>query len=496
MARLNPQFYRDFSGGMATDLNLTLTPSSVVDLGLNLDFDAEIGSAVSRLGTSLIGAQLVDNNSILGLHQHVDHTNSSNNKLFATINASGGATSVIYDVVAGTTSVTGLTASKKMRFLTYGGATLAINGADAERSYTPAGGWITTGGVFDLADFPGSNSCELVIEFLDRVYTAGDSSEPDRLHYSTIFDGSAISWGGDYIDIEPEDGGGPITALAKVPGYLLIFKERSVKRFNGQSAFPESLVDIGTPSQESVVMGGGLVAFFSNSSEDARGFYITNGGRPVPISHDTTRPIRKWVDAIPTANDANIAGWATDRVFAWSVGDITIDGFTVPNVVLRYNRILNQWSVRSYPTEFKVFARYLVSGVNTIVGGDDDGQVIRVDKTGTYTDAPSTTNIYWKLRTKHDHYGFNQRKSIGERVVVRGKDLHSSRVNIIVDENYDKPVSVNSNPLWKRVLSFFGVGNTVDGTTIAVEIAGETKGARAYIREIELPSVERHFSYD
>src|SRR3990167_697930 len=158
----------DFSGGMV-NLSSNLAPSNTVDLMLNLDGDIELGSAVSRLGTATRGAQLVAAMNILGLHQHIDTVTVGNNKLFATINASGGATSVIYDVIAGSTSATGLTANKKMRFLTFNGATLALNGADAERSYTSAG-WITTAGAFDLASIPSSNTVSLCEEFLDSVY--------------------------------------------------------------------------------------------------------------------------------------------------------------------------------------------------------------------------------------------------------------------------------------------------------------------------------------
>ena len=151
--------------------------------------------------------------NILGLVQHIDVDTASNNKLFATLNASGGATSVIYDVIVASNSQTGLTASLKMRSLVYNGATLFINGTDAERSYTSAG-WITTGGAFDLANMPAGNLC---IEFLDRVYIAGVTATLTRLLYSGVSSGTTVSWtsGNGYVDIEPEDGGGPNNRFGK-----------------------------------------------------------------------------------------------------------------------------------------------------------------------------------------------------------------------------------------------------------------------------------------
>lgn len=477
----------DFSGGMI-DVNVSLAPKNSASLLLNVDCDSEIGSAVTRNGTATIGAQLVASMNILGLHQHIDVDTPSNNKLFATINASGGATSVIYDVVAGTTSQTGLTASAKMRYLTYNGATLAINRSNDERSYTSAG-WITTGGAFDLANMPAGNLC---IEFLDRVYIAGVSAALSRLYYSGVSSGTAVSWtvSNGYVDIEAEDAGGPITALGKVPGYILVFKERSMHRWNFSSAFPESLIQIGTPSQESVVMGGGLCAFYSNSNEGAKGFYITNGDRPVCISQDNNRPIKKWVDAITSANEANIAGWATDRYFCWSVGDLTVDGETYNNVVLKYNRLLNQWTLRTYPQEFKVFANYLVSGVNTTVGGADDGTVYQIDKPGTYTDASTTTTkgFPWKVRLHHDNFDTNYIKTMTENVVVRGKNLTGAKVVAYVNEILD-PIEINSKSVFSKVLKVLGIGNTVKGTTVSVEVGGECSGSQSILREIETENI-------
>ena len=486
---------QDFSGGMLS-VNTNIPPANTVDIGYNVDFDVEIGSAVSRLGRATVGdQQMVNNETVLGLHQHVDNDTPSNNKLFATINASGGATSVIFDVndAAGGAVQTGLTADTKMRSITFNGASLFINGADAERSNTSAG-WITTGGAFDLANIPSSNKVTLCIEFLDRVYVAGDTAalKTSRAYYSGVSDGSTVSWtaGNGFVDIEPEDGGGKLTAFGKVPGYILFFKERSMHRWNFTSAFPESLIQVGTPSQESVVMGGGLCAFYSNSNENAKGFYITNGGRPISISHDANRPIKKWVDAIASASDANIAGWATDRYFCWSVGDITVDNVSYTNVVFKYNRLLNQWSIRTYPTEFRVFTNYLVSSVNTIVGGDDDGSVYQLDKPGVFTDATTTTTAKfpWFVRTHHTNFGENREKTMNEKIIARGKNLIAIRTSAYVDEILE-PIEITGTTTFKKILQVFGIGKQVKGTTIALEVAGVSSGARAILREVEAGNV-------
>jgi hypothetical protein len=305
-----------------------------------------------------------------------------------------------------------------------------------------------------------------------------------------VLTAGVISWGtGDAgsVEIEPEDNGGEATGIGKVPGYILLFKRRSTHRFNFNSAFPESLVQIGAYSQESIVNAGGLCAFYSDSNENAKGFYITDGGRPIPVSHDSNRPIKKWVDAI--SSSAVVAGWGTERYFAWSVGDLTVDGETYTNVVLKYNRILNQWTLRTYPTQFSVFASYVAGGVHSVLGGDDDGNVIHIDKAGTYTDAPSTTPIPLKVRTNPMTWGFNQQKTLEDLVVVRGKNIPNLTMSAILNRDNDKRVSLHAPSWWQKVLSIFKLTSEVKGVHIATEILTESTDARLYVEEIEFPSV-------
>lgn len=481
MANLPAQFYKSMAAGMVSNVNKNLTPQDSVAVGLNVDFDQELGSAVTRLGTGIVGSQLVDNMSVLGLHDFRD-ANGSNHALLAAINAAGGATSVVYKVGTGTIR-TGLTASKKMRFVSFLDSVLMINGADAEASYDGST-VITTGGAFDLANIPGSNTCELCIEWLDRVYVAGDSTEPDRLYYSSTPSAGAVSWtsGNGYVDIEPEDGGGSITGIGKVPGYLLIFKERALKRWSFDSAFPETLIQIGTPSHESIINAGGLCAFFSASSKEARGFYITNGDRPIPISHDRVRNIKKWVDAIPQASEANIAGWGDARSFWWSIGDVTVDGRAYSNVVVRWNRVLDQWSIRSYPSQFTVFSSYVTGGDNVVVAGDDDGQVIQLDKASTYTDY-NAQPIYYEIVFQEEDFGFNQQKEIAERIIINSTNLPGARVTI----NHDG-IKYAAGTVDKRVSDL--KITTQRANVFQIGVSGTVAGARGTLKEVEIPNVQ------
>lgn len=487
MGNLPSQFYRDHIGGMASVINETVTPPNVVKLGMNVDFDVELGAVVTRLGSGLVGSQMVAGNTVLGLHDFRD-SDGANHALIAAINASGGATSVVYKVGTGTI-VTGLTASKKMRFVTFLDSVLMVNGTDAPRSYNGSS-VITTAGAFDLANIPFAEP-SICLEWLDRVYLIGDTSNPDRLYYSSTPVSGAISWtsGNGFIDIEPEDGGGGLKGVGKVPGYLLLFKERSMKRWNFDSAFPETLIDLGTPSHESIVNAGGVCAFFSASSRDTRGFYITNGGRPISISHDRLRNIQSWIDAIPQAFEANIAGWGNSRWFKWSIGDVTVDGINYTNVVVKWNKVLDQWSVRSYPSQFSVFSSYVDgSGNNTIVAGDDDGQVIELDKANTYTDY-NDQPINYEILYHEDNFGYNQIKSITERIIINSKNMDGALVEI-----HGEKKTVNSGKIKKRI-SEIPISKTIKESLVQVGIKGTVNGARGVLKEVELPNINIKRNY-
>ena len=479
----------DFSAGLVAGINESLAPRGSVGLAINFDFDVEIGSATTRPGTFIIGGQMVAGNSILGLHNHVAGSTST---LFSAINDVGSATAVIYDQ-AGDVRVTGLTANKKVRMLTFNAATLIINGADAEQSYTAAGGFITTGGAFDLANIPGANLNNLCTVFLDRVYLAGDTANPARLYYSGVSSGGTVSWtsGNGNIDIDVGNDKGAITALGRVPGYILIFKNRSMTRWNYSSAFPEELISYGTPSQESVVSAGGVCAFYSNSNEHDKGFFITNGGAPVPISHDNARPIRKWVDAIDVANEANIAGRAINNGFAWSIGDVTVDRQLYHNVELRYNRILNQWSVRMYPTKFTVYASYLDGqGRNVTVAGDTDGQVLELDRPERFVDfvmkngEPGESSINFQIETHSETHGFNNLKQVADVLEFSTINGQGSTPYVMVDGNE----VVECTSLDKDIGAVKLPKNLV-GARFAYGLKGSMSNGRLVLKEICVPNI-------
>jgi len=393
MKQLKAISYRDFSKGSWNGISTALAPENSLKAGINFDTDFCLGEAVSRDGTTIIGSQLVDNYPVLGIHNFRDSVGTSNTKIFAAV--SDGTNNDIWDVVAGTKSLENDTKDLKTRFLTYLDSCLRLNGTDGAKAYNGSS-WVTTGGAFDLGNLP--TGSKYAIEFKDRVYVAGSTTNPDRVDISGIANSvtRAVSWtsGNKFIVLEQEDGGGGITGLAKVPGYVLVFKKRTMKRWDGSSAYPEDMVNQGAPSQEAIVTAKGMCGWVNEN-----GAWMSTGGEPKKISSYTVDEIIKSCSA---TNLLNVASGTDEDHMYWSFASVTISGETYTNVVLKYNILTNTWDIRKYAMLPRCFCKYVDStGAVFTIFGDDDGRVQKLN-TGT-TDNGSA--IEYSLETQDLEFG-------------------------------------------------------------------------------------------
>lgn len=450
---------RDLSGGVLQKLDNNLAPKNSVPFSYNFLYNEVLGRGVVRGGTALVGAQITDTKTILGIFQFI--LSSGTKHLLSVVD---GTPSQIYRLESGTWTTTGsdgqMTAGAKVRFLTFLDTVLALDGT-LKKTSADGTAWVTSAGNLDVSNMP---AAKYAVERKDRVFLAGVSASKDRVFFSSIqlnsqivwhrqncvfssTDTDTVSWAagqltlpdgtvyqiaagntgnmaaktyiyldinvsttayqitttastalgtgkflvasalnnatlatyelqgnGGFLDVEPLEGQGVITGLAKVPGYLLIFKERALKRWNGNSTFPDDLCSLGTPSNESIVFGKTTAFYFSASGKRSIGFYETNGETTRKIS----RPIQKVVEAISASNYANVAGFSDGEIVMWSIGDITYDGISYPNVVVLYDIESTTWAVLGFPTEFKNFSNYIDTNTLKIVGGNDDGEVIEL----------------------------------------------------------------------------------------------------------------------
>lgn len=420
MAKIPTQSLRDLSEGIIMKVDPSIIVPNSVYFAMNLLFHKHLGRAVVRDGTTLLGAQVVNDKSCLGLYQHID-TGGTEVPL-AVFNIANDATASIYKYTSSTWSSahTGLVKDTKVRFATFLDTTVAVNGSSANAT-TDGSTWVSSGTNLDVANMPIGT---YAIEWKDRMYTAGVSGYLDRLYYSSVPSSGAISWtsGNGYIDIEPEEGAGAITGLAKVPGYLLIFKERSIKRWDGSSTYPESLITIGCPSQEAIVQTKQAVFYFNQ-----RGIYETVGGYPRKIS----RRIQDIIDAIPSTYYSSVSGWGDGENCYWSIGDITLDDLTLTSCIVAYNIDSKVWTLLSTPTEPLAFSSYVDSnGKEEIIYGDNDGNVFRFLEGND----DNSTDINWLLQYNPQEFGSRGRFKDISKTMVYSKKVRNGKMTCRINE--------------------------------------------------------------
>ena len=487
---------RNFSQGTARSIQNSVATAGSYRLALNMDSDTELGSLVIRPGITQEGTQrsagydcygigsfaktqltetqiLLESGSSILLEDGTSllNTEEAGKKLFGVFATASDNT--IFDMLGGTDDLTGDTKGARTRFCSYLDSIVRVNGVDAPKSY--AGTWITTGGAFDLANMPTFNT---VIEWKDRVYGALVNS--DKLSYSAIANPSTrtISWtdttptsGTGYIMISQEDGGGGIQALEKVPGYLLIFKSRTMKRWDGSSVYPEDLVNQGVYSQECVTRSREN-AYFINQ----KGIWVTNGGYPVRIS----RPVQDFIDAITNWDAVSCA--ADDIHVFFSIGDIAIGNDIYNNCVLKYNIEDKTFDIRTYYQTIDAMAQYTDSiGANHIAIGDNNGKTYYLNR-GISDDGKA---INWTVETHQMDWGRRGNIKIVQQMFVYTENISSGTV---LWRNSGYPYDYK---LFGIIDSEFCELNnpqdTVKGNYLAFKFTGNTKTEQVKFLGFEFP---------
>jgi hypothetical protein len=473
---LRGKIYNDFSKGNYQSVSENLAPENSVKLGLNLDSDDTLGWLVSRKGSTLVNAQIVDNKPVLGLYNFRDSVGSGS-KLFAVV--SDGTNSDIYDAESGAKSLQDDTKDLKTRFLTYLDSCLRLNGTDEPKAWTGAA-WVTTAGAFDLDNLP--QTSKYAVEFRDRVYVAGSTTNPDRVDYSGIASSTArtVSWtvGNGFIVFEQEDGGGGITGLSKVPGYLLVFKKRTLKRFDGSSAYPEDMTNQGAPSQEAIAVAKGT-CFWVNEN----GVWATTGGEPKKISSFS---VDKVVKSCSSANLLNVASGTDEEHVFWSFASVTMSGETYTNVVLKYNLSQNTWDIRKYPTLHRVYAKFVDTSNNVFLAcGDDDGNVLKMD-TGNDDNG---TPIYWAFESQDWFFGFRLFLKSITRIGFVTENISKA---IAMWRNTNKPE--DWKPLGVIDREEVLIEDDLRGTKFNIKICNSTDSGQEIIKSVEFPEGIKVFS--
>jgi hypothetical protein len=469
--KIDTQNIRDVSEGIIQQVDPSICPRNSVAMACNLVFDQILGRAVLRGGTTQLGAQITAGKSCLGLYCHVNGAGSFKIPL-AVFNNAGGTNAVIHAYTGGawTAVESSLTASAKVRFETFLDTTVAVNGSQCVSTENGTT-WVNTAGHLDVGDMP---KVTVVKEWQDKIYGAGVSANPDRLYSSEVPVSGAISWTGDYIDIEPEEGAGPIEALAKTPNYLLIFKDRSMKRWDGSSTYPESLVKVGTYNQECVTMTRQSIYYFNK-----RGIFETTGGYPRKVS----RRIQEIIDAIPSTSYSSVAAWSDEDRAYFSIGDITIAGRLFYNCVIAYCVESQIWTLLSFPKPYKRGSIIVDSYENEkLITADNDGNVWNIfdgnDDAGTQID--------WFIRYQVQEFGSRGMIKDLAKFVVYGNKAVGQAFGRSDEKGDWKPLGPFSKNVQELVADLHGR---------YFEIALQGKGRESQIIGIDFPSIDINENY-
>lgn len=477
MTQLEPQLLlADTSQGVVTQVSYRVAAKNSVAHAVNFVFDEEYGEPKTRAGLGLLGAQIVaENNNILGLYNFIDSAGGPNSQLIAAVNEAGdGSASVYYlNGSSWSSTLTGDTANLKVRFETFLDQVVRVNGTDNPKSWGGSGAWTTTGGALDIGNMPVGS---LIKVYKDQVIVSGIVGRPDDFDISSVPNtaGTAISWtsGNRRIRVNPEDNSN-ITGFGEIGSLLLPFKRFALYRWNNRATEPDTIVENGCSSHESISAGGDLLFFFNE-----RGIWVTQGGYPVRIS----RPVQRWLDGMAASFYTNVNGHCDGIYYYCSIGDVTLDdGSAYVNVVLRYSLGTKEWAVLSYANEFRVLAPYVSSSSVVIVGGDTTARVLQLNS-GTTDNGVA---ISYEIET-HD-LDFGSRgilKEINERAMAYGVNP----VDALVQVKADGEDWITLGHMGQSIENFI-INQTISGHYFRIRVSGIHSTARMRLQGVELPYV-------
>lgn len=458
------------SQGVIASVSSRLAPQSSVAHAVNFEFDTLLGEATARKGTLTVGTGSLSG-SAYGLFQFVDSEGGANSRLLLT--ADNGITYYLNSSDVWTQTLTGDTVKQKTRFATFLDRVVRINGADGCKAWSGSGAWETSGGVLDLTNMPKG---KFVLVYKDQMIVAGVDGQPDTCYISSVPDSSTmtISWtsGARSITVNPDDQGN-ITALGKIGGVALIFKDNGMFRWNNSATDPDQVVDVGCTSQESVCVGGNYLTFWNR-----QGAWLTKGDYPVNIS----KRVQPWVDAVDSDSLSSVATGTDGYHFFYSVGDIVKDGRTFTNVVLRYSIYTGEWAVYSYAKRFVFLTSFRDGTEMKLVGATDAAGCEQLELSTAHDD--NGTQINLELESHGIDFGSRALiKEISDTAFAYGLNMDGLVVQCRDDGKDWKAMGRAQGNLAKLTL------NSVRGNSLKFRITGVAPSAECRFSGLELPKV-------
>ena len=188
--------------------------------------------------------------------------------------------------------------------------------------------------------------------YRDRIYIAGSASgtgDANTIFFSNA--GDATAWdSADTFRVE-NDGGGAITGLKELNDTLLIFKLNSIFSYD-EVQLKQRQRNVGAYNHKSIKRIGEVLYTFCPT-----GVYVTNGTESQLIS----KPVEKYLESFYPRYSTRgrtvencFAGTFNNKYYLY-IGDITVDGKDLTDIVLVYDTIKGNWTVHDGYTNITHF---------------------------------------------------------------------------------------------------------------------------------------------
>ncbi len=288
-----------------------------------------------------------------------------------------------------------LTAASKVRFA-YSSALdvlFAANYDDDTRQYNGSA-WSTS---TNLTDAP---KAKYPIMFANRLWLfncdVSDTEYPDRGYRSSL-ETSSLTWD---TTNDWRSFGDVINGVGKQGENLFVGCENSCHILTkGEEQY--QITNVGCISHE------GIASYSSWVFWPARdGVYAFDGGTVQKIS----LPIQEYWDEINEAGLASINASVLGHTLYISIGDVTVDGRSLTNVVFAYDILQNNWNRLSLADTVKNLHTYITSSGKRLFMGNDDGEIFQLFASNTQNTAtfPSFLETNWfygsGMRFRDDFY--------------------------------------------------------------------------------------------
>ena len=278
----------------------------------------------------------------------------------------GASNAGIYKDITGTwtTQSQALTTGNKVRFA-YSPALdtlFACNYADNTRSYDGST-WSTSTNVTDAP------KAKYIMSFGQRIYllnvVVGANTYIGRAYRSSTSETSPITWDTTNEWISFDD---VITGVGRSGENMFVGCQNSCWVFTLEDV-KYQISGHGCVSHDGIVDYGSWVFFPSTD-----GMYVFDGSTDTNIS----MAVQDYWNAIPVANQSAIQAKVLGNHLYIYIGDVTVDGRALTNVVLDYNILQNTWTRLSLGENVMDTHIFTESTGKELFFGNDDGEVFQM----------------------------------------------------------------------------------------------------------------------